>query len=325
MGFFAALPGALSQGLIWGVMALGLFISYKILDFADLTVDGSFCTGAAVCAVLIKAGVNFALAMLIALIAGLLCGLMTGLFNTLFGIPPILAGILSQLSLWSINLKILGGSQVTINRNSVTLLINASNHLQAILIMVAIIGVLITLLYWFFGTRQGCAIRAIGCNEKMARAQGINVAINKNIGLMLSNGLVALSGALYAQYMGSTNINMGRGAIVTGLAAIIIGLAIIKWLPDNFVLKLVGVVVGAMIYFVVYQLIITFIFDTDLLKLLSALLVAIFLAIPHFKNKLVKRAVIGKQDEGGATKRRKVKKSKDANADEGDDKHVNEE
>lgn len=325
MEFFAALPGALSQGLIWGVMAIGLYISYKILDFADLTVDGSFCTGAAVCAVLIKAGVNFALAMLIALIAGLLCGLMTGLFNTVFGIPPILAGILSQLALWSINLKILSGSHVIINRNTTTLLINASNHLQTILVMVAIVVVLIAALYWFFGTRRGCSIRAIGCNEKMARAQGINVAINKNIGLMLSNGLVALSGALNAQYLGVSNINMGRGAIVIGLAAIIIGLAVVKWLPDNFAIKLAGVVVGAMIYYIVYQIIITIIDDTDLLKLLSALLVAIFLAIPHFKNKFVKRTATGQENKEGVTNKRKAKKHSVVSSDKGDDKYVDEE
>lgn len=289
MNFLSAIPGAISQGLIWGIMAVGLYISYKILDFADLTVDGSFCTGAAVCAVLIKAGVHFSLALLIALLAGFVCGLMTGLFNTLFGIPPILAGILSQLALWSINLKILGGSQVTINRNAVTLLITASDHLRTILIMIAFAAIVVGILYWFFGTRRGCAIRAIGCNEKMSRAQGINVSVNKIIGLVLSNGLVALSGALYAQYMGSTNINMGRGAIVTGLAAIIIGLALVKWLPNNFAIKLTGVVFGAIVYFIVYQIIITLSFDPDLFKLLSALLVAVFLAIPHFKEQISRK------------------------------------
>lgn len=286
MLFLRTIPGAVSLGLIWGVMAIGLYISYKILDFADLTVDGSICCGAVVCTVLINAGVNVAVAMLVAFVAGVLCGLMTGLFNTLFGIPPILAGILSQLALWSINLKILGIAHQSIDSNAHKLIVLQLNQLQTILVMLAIVVTLIALLYCFFGTRRGCSIRATGCNEKMARAQGINVAVNKNIGLMLSNGIVALSGALLCQYQGSADINMGRGAIVTGLAAVIIGLAIVSWLPDNFAIKLVGVVVGAVVYFMVYQFIVNLGFDTDLLKLLSALLVALFLAIPNFKKML---------------------------------------
>lgn len=289
MLFLRTIPGAVSLGLIWGVMAIGLYISYKILDFADLTVDGSICCGAVVCTVLINAGVNVALAMLAAFAAGVLCGLMTGLFNTLFGIPPILAGILSQLALWSINLKILGIAHMSIDSSQHALLVLQLNQVQTILVMLAVVVVLIGLLYCFFGTRRGCSIRATGCNEQMARAQGINVAVNKNIGLMLSNGIVALSGALLCQYQGSADINMGRGAIVTGLAAVIIGLAIVSWLPDNFAIKLVGVAIGAVVYFLVYQFIVNLGFDTDLLKLLSALLVAVFLAAPKIKQSIARR------------------------------------
>lgn len=328
MIFLKTIPGALSLGLIWGIMAIGLYISYKILDFADLTVDGSLCTGGAVCVVLVNAGVHVVFAVLIAFAAGLVCGLLTGFLNTAFGIPPILAGILSQLALWSINLKILGTANIPID-NSVFLFVKLKDNLQTILVMVAFVAVIGAALYWFFGTRKGCAIRAIGCNEKMARAQGINVAINKNIGLMLSNGLVALSGALLSQYQGYADINMGRGAIVTGLAAVIIGLAIVSKLPDNFALKIVGVTLGAIIYFLVYQFVINLGFDTDLLKLLSAALVAIFLAIPYFKSKLVKRTATGQEDKDNATKsksrNRKIKECKDENVVEGDDKHVEEE
>lgn len=285
MLFLKTIPGALSLGLIWGVMAIGLFISYKILDFADLTVDGSFCTGGAVCVVLVNAGVNIALAILIAIISGLVCGLITGLLNTACGIPAILAGILTQLALWSINIKILGNKANIPISSKATIIVMVGNNTQTILVMLAIVAALVALLYGFFGTQIGCSIRATGCNEKMARAQGINTQIYKVVGLMLSNGLVAFSGAMISQYQGYADINMGRGAIVTGLAAIIIGLAIVNWLPDNFAIKIVGVAVGAVIYYLVYQLIINLGFDMNLLKLLSAVLVAVFLAAQYWKNK----------------------------------------
>lgn len=285
MIFLRTIPGAVSLGLIWGVMAIGLYISYKILDFADLTVDGSICTGAVVCAVLLNVGVPLPVAMLISLIAGCACGLITGLFHTLLGIPPILSGILTQLALWSVNLKILGKAHESLNGDKVFLLVNQLNQWQTILIMLGIVAVLIGLLYWFFGTQAGCAIRATGCNEKMARAQGINTKVYKVVGLTISNGIVAFSGALLAQYLSSADINMGRGAIVTGLAAVIIGLAVVSKISSNFAVQLVGVVAGAIVYFMVYQFIVNLGFDTDLLKLLSALLVALFLAVPYWKNK----------------------------------------
>lgn len=297
MVFLNTIPGALSLGLIWGVMAIGLFISYKILDFADLTVDGSFCTGGAVCVILINAGVNVALAMIVALLAGVVCGLITGLLNTACGIPPILAGILTQLALWSVNIKILGNKANVPVGNDEPIIVMIGNNLQTILVMLGIVTVTVGLLYWFFGTRRGCSIRAVGCNEKMARAQGINVAVNKNIGLMISNGLVALSGALISQYQGYADINMGKGAIVTGLAAIIIGLALVNWLPDNFAIKIVGVVFGAIVYYLVYQLIINLGFDMNLLKLLSALLVALFLAAQYWKNKYWRGRKAGKRKQ----------------------------
>lgn len=285
MLFLRTIPGALSLGLIWGVMAIGLYISYKLLDFADLTVDGSFCTGGAVCVVLINAGVNVALALLLALVAGVVCGMITGLLNTACGIPPILAGILTQLALWSINIKILNNKANVSVANGKTVIVTIGDNLQTILVMLGVAAVIIGALYWFFGTQRGCSIRAVGCNEQMARAQGINVAVNKNVGLMISNGLVALAGALMSQYQGYADINMGRGAIVTGLAAIIIGLAVVSWLPDNFAIKVVGVALGAVVYFMVYQFIINLGLDMNLLKLLSAVLVALFLSAQYWKNK----------------------------------------
>ncbi len=289
MLFLRTIPGAISLGLIWGVMAIGLYISYKILDFADLTVDGSICTGAVVCATLMNVGVPMPVALLIAVLAGCVCGLITGMFHTLMGIPPILSGILTQLALWSVNLKILGKAHESLNGDKVFLLVQQMNQWQTILIMLGIVAVLTGLLYWFFGTKIGSAIRATGCNERMARAQGINTKAAKVLGLAVSNGVVALSGALLCQYLSSADINMGRGAIVTGLAAVIIGLAVVSRISSNFAVRLIGVVVGAIIYFTVYQFIVNLGFDTDLLKLLSALLVALFLAIPYWKNKYYRK------------------------------------
>lgn len=286
MVFLNTIPGALSLGLIWGVMAIGLFISYKILDFADLTVDGSFCTGGAVCVILINAGVNVALAMIVALLAGVVCGLITGLLNTACGIPPILAGILTQLALWSVNIKILGNKANVPVGNDEPIIVMIGNNLQTILVMLGIVTVTVGLLYWFFGTRRGCSIRAVGCNEKMARAQGINVAVNKNIGLMISNGLVALSGALISQYQGYADINMGKGAIVIGLAAVIIGEVVFGKLFRNFGLKLLAVSLGAIIYYVVIQAVVSLSnINTNYLKLITAAIVAVFLAIPYWKGR----------------------------------------
>lgn len=284
-----ALPGAIAQGLIWGIMAIGLFISYKVLNFADLTVDGSFCTGGAVCALLMVNGVNVWAALLAAIIAGALAGLITGVFNTLMGIPEILAGILTQLVLWSVNLKVLGGSNLSLSARTYPVLLSTLSVGKSLIIASAFLVVITGVLYLFFGTETGSALRATGANPKMARAQGINAAFYKVLGLVISNALVALSGALLAQYQGFADVNMGRGAIVTGLAAIIVGLAIVSKISENFAVRLIGVVAGSVVYFVIFTTIVCLGLDTDLLKMFSALVVAVFLALPHFKNKLKHR------------------------------------
>lgn len=294
-----ALPGALSQGLIWGIMALGLYLSYKILDFADLTVDGSICTGAVVSAVLITNGVHWSIALLVSLVAGMICGSITGLLHTAMGIPAILSGILTQLSLWSINLKILGKANLSVSARNYSLIVTSMQNWQTILVMVCALTLIIGIMYWFFGTQLGCSIRATGCNGEMARAQGINTNATKVLALAISNGLVALSGALLCQYQGFADINMGRGAIVIGLAAVIIGGAITKKISSNFAVQLIGVVLGAIIYYFVYQIVICLGLDTDLLKLLSATVVAIFLSIPHFKRTFSKHKKLNTKDIGG--------------------------
>ncbi len=285
MEIINAMPGAVAQGLIWGIMAVGLYITYKILDFADLTVDGSICTGGAVCAVLIVNGVNPWVALIAALLSGAITGLITGMFHTLMGIPAILSGILTQLMLWSINLKILGQANLSINPRVYNLSVSMLQIWKTVGIVAAILAVLIAVLYWFFGTEIGSSIRATGSNPDMCRSQGINTEVNKVIGLIISNALVALSGALLVQYQGFADINMGKGAIVIGLAAVIVGLAVFSKIGRNFAVRLIGVVVGSIIYFVVYQVVISLGLDKELLKLFSALLVAIFLAVPYWKDK----------------------------------------
>jgi len=286
---FGALPGSISQGLIWGIMAIGVYITYRILDVADLTVDGSFATGGAVAVVLILNGCNLWLAMLLAFIAGLLTGLITGLLHTLMGIPPILSGILTQLALYSINLKIMGKANQSINVNQTDLLVSLrwvkefAFHNPLITIGV-VLAIMIGLLYWFFGTEMGSAIRATGINQNMSRAQGINTNFNKVLGIMLSNGLVAFSGAFLAQYQGFADVKMGQGAIVIGLAAVIIGEALLGKIFKNFALRLLSVAIGSIIYYIVIQAVITMGMDANLLKLLSASIVAIFLAIPYWKK-----------------------------------------
>lgn len=285
LGLLNAMPGAIAQGMIWGIMAIGVYITYKILDFADLTVDGSLCTGGAVCAVLVAAGVNVWLAMLVAFIAGMLTGLVTGILHTFMGIPPILSGILTQLMLWSVNLKIMGKANQALNARQHFVAVTQLDRPRTLITLTVFCIVLIAVLYWFFGTERGASIRATGCNASMSRAQGINTDFNKILALVLSNGLVALAGALLAQYSGQADINMGRGAIVIGLAAVIIGEALISKLSRNFIVKLLGVVIGGVVYYIVYQTVIYLGLDTDLLKMLSAIVVAIFLAVPYWKKK----------------------------------------
>lgn len=287
-----ALPGAAALGLIWGIMAIGLYITYKILAISDLTVDGSICTGALVCALLITKGVDPWIAMICAMVAGALCGLVTGFLHTVLGIPAILSGILTQLALWSVNLKLAdGSSQIPVSWRNYDVILSSNNNNDAIITLVIIAGAIIALLYWFFGTSFGCSLRATGCNLNMSRAQGINTELNKVIGLMISNSLVALAGAILAQYQGFYNINMGRGAIVIGLAAIVIGEA---RSARNFAVRLLGVLVGGIIYYLVYQIIVFLGFDTDLLKMLSAVVVALFLGVPNLKDKLMTKIRIRK-------------------------------
>ena len=295
--FINALPGAITQGMIWGVMAIGLYITYKLLEVSDLTVDGSFCTGGAVCVMMMLSGCNVWIAMLGAMLVGMAAGLVTGFFHTKCGIPAILAGILTQLGLWSVNLAIMGmKANQALNVNNFELLVNL-RYLQEvqkgtrpvwqhpILVVAVVTAVLIGILYWFFGTEKGASIRATGANEHMARAQGINTNANKVLGLMLANGLVALSGALLSQYQGFAEINMGRGAIVIGLAAIIIGEVAFSKIFINFALKLLAVAIGAVLYYMVVQFVVSVLaINTNYLKLFSALIVAVFLAVPYWKQ-----------------------------------------
>ena len=305
-----ALPGALAQGLIWGIMAIGLYITYKVLDLSDLTVDGSFCTGGAVCAMMLVAGYNVWVAMLVAFVAGMLAGFVTGMLHTALKIPAILSGILTQLGLWSINLAIMDmKANQALNVNNYDLLVSL-RYLQDVskglrpfyqhpLFTVGLFTlVIVGILYWFFGTELGASIRATGANVNMARAQGINTNLNKVMGLMLSNGLVALSGALLAQFQSFADINMGRGAIVIGLAAIIIGQVTFGKIFRNFALKLISVSLGSVIYYVVIQAAISLLdINSNYLKLISAAVVAVFLAVP---NVMPNFHAMGKKEAGHA-------------------------
>ncbi len=288
MSFLASmlkmLPDAAAQGLIWGILAIGVFITYKLLDFSDLTVDGSICTGGAVAALLIINGVPVGIAMVAAFCAGALAGLVTAVLHTKMGIPPILSGILTQLALYSINLRIMGKSMLAVSVDKFDLLVSVRNQEVSCLVALLFVAAIIAVLYWFFGTELGCAIRATGANGNMSRAQGINTDRMKLVGLILSNGLVGLSGGLYTQYLGSVTVNMGRGAIVIGLAAVIIGEVLFSKIFRNFALRLAGVVIGAIIYYVVIALVIQLGLNTDDLKLFSAAFVALALFVPYWKS-----------------------------------------
>ena len=301
----SSLPGGVAQGLIWGIMAIGVYLTYKILDIADLTVDGTMCTGGAVCVMMITTGHSVPMALLCAFLAGMAAGMVTGLLHTAMGIQALLAGILTQLALYSINLKIMGwgtgagraNQAISVDKYN---LVVSSRYLfdgtypwykSPILWGAIFCAVIILILYWFFGTELGCAIRATGANPNMSRAQGINVDFNKVLGLMLSNGLVALSSGLFAQYQGFADINMGRGAIVIGLAAVIIGDVIFSRIFRNFGLKLLAVVLGSIIYYIVMQVVLWLKLDSDMFKLLSAAIVAVFLAIPYWKGKYFRAPV----------------------------------
>ena len=294
-----ALPGAAAQGLIWGIMAIGVYLTFRILDVADLTVDGTMCTGGAVCVMMLMSGHSVWVSMLAATGAGMLAGLATGIFHTFMGIPAILAGILTQLGLYSANLKIMGKANQAVNGNKFDLLVSLRNvknvpfYQNTIFIVAIFIVVLIAILYWFFGTELGCSLRATGCNPNMSRAQGINTDVCKVLGLMLSNGLVALSSALLAQYQGFADVNMGRGAIVIGLAAVIISEVIFgKFCAHRkaaFAFTLGAVFIGAILYYLVIALVLWLKMPSDYMKLFSAVVVACFLAVPYMKDTYFKK------------------------------------
>ena len=292
--FISAIPGALAQGLIWGIMAIGVYITFRVLDFADLTVDGTLATGGAVLVITMMNGMNVYVALLLSFIAGCVAGLVTGVLNTLLGIPPILAGILTQLALYSVNLRILGKSNQALSIYKYHVLASMTDITKAIIIVAIFVVAIIAILYWFFDTELGHSIRATGCNQNMSRANGINIKFTKIVALILSNGLVALAGGLLSQYQGFADVNMGRGAIVIGLAAVIIGEVIFGKIFKNFALRLLAVAFGGIIYYIVMQFVINLGLNTDDLKLLTAVIVAIFLGIPYIKNQYAQKHIKSK-------------------------------
>ncbi len=288
-----SLPGAVAQGFVWGILALGVFVTYKLLDYADLTVDSSLCTGGAVAAVCITAGMNCYLALIFAILAGMAAGLITGVLHTVLGIPAILSGILTQLALYSVNMRIMGlTSNIAVSRTEYSLVLTSAEMTTALLIGAVFVAAVIAVLYWFFGTELGCSIRATGNNEHMSRAQGINTNTMKVLGLVISNGLVGLAGGILAQYQGNADINMGRGAIVIGLAAVVIGQVLFHRVK-NFALRLLSTVIGSVIYFIVYTIVIWAGLSTTDLKLFSAVIVAIFLSVPYIKSTYFKKKAKG--------------------------------
>ena len=302
LALLRSLPGACAQGLIWGLLALGVYITYKLLDFADLTVDGSMATGGAVAVMLIRAGMNPWLALIFAFLAGMAAGFITGMLHTSLGIPGILASILTQISLYSINLNILGSSNQAVSVDKYSLVVSlryisdsTASKIRMFTTCILFCVVLVAILYWYFGTEQGHAIRATGCNRQMARAQGINTDFHTVLALMISNGLVGLSGGLYAQYQGAADVNMGRGAIVIGLAAVIIGDVLFGKMCAGkkiaFAYTLLSVIAGAILYYLVLSVVLWLKFQSDDLKLFSAIVVAIFLSIPYLKAKHSRKGV----------------------------------
>lgn len=292
--FISAIPGALAQGLIWGIMAIGVYITFRVLDFADLTVDGTLATGGAVLVITMMNGMNVYVALLLSFIAGCVAGLVTGVLNTLLGIPPILAGILTQLALYSVNLRILGKSNQALSIYKYHVLASMTDITKAIIIVAIFVVAIIAILYWFFDTELGHSIRATGCNQNMSRANGISIKFTKIVALILSNGLVALAGGLLSQYQGFADVNMGRGAIVIGLAAVIIGEVIFGKIFKNFALRLLAVAFGGIIYYIVMQFVINLGLNTDDLKLLTAVIVAIFLGIPYIKSQYAQKHIKSK-------------------------------
>lgn len=299
--FSNAMVGAVSQGVLWAVMALGVYITFKILDFPDMTVDGSFATGGCTCAILIATGWNPVPAMIVSILAGSVAGLLTGLLTTKLKIPGILAGILMMLALYSINLHIMGGPNKPLSRVDMTSMNYVSKWLHlgeifkdnATSISSLITGVLfcaalISALYWFFGTEIGCAIRSTGDNPHMSRALGVNTDNMQILALMVSNGLVALSGALVMQQQRFGDVSMGIGTIVIGLASIIIG-EVIFGRRIAFWYYLLSVVCGSVIYRLIIAIVLQLGMKTQDLKLLSAIVVAIALSVPVIKKNFSKK------------------------------------
>ncbi len=289
MNLLNALPGSIAQGIIWGIMALGVYITFRLLDFADLTVDGSFATGGAVTVMLVLAGVPLPVALLAATLAGVTAGLTTGLLHVVLGIPPILSGILTQIALYSVNLHIMGMSaNKALSAQKYNLMVSLMTPVRSIFVGALFAAALIALLYWYFGTEQGSSIRATGSNPSMSKANGININFTKILALALSNGLVALSGGLLVQYQGFADINMGRGAIVIGLAAVIIGEVLGESLLRkhmNFAIRLIFVIMGGIIYYVVVNIVLWLKLNSNDLKLFTAIIVAIFLAVPYLQGR----------------------------------------
>lgn len=282
------MPGSVAQGLIWGIMALGVYITFKILNFADLTVDGTLGTGGAVAVMLILNGFPPSVALIFAFAAGMLAGLVTGILHTVLGIPDILSGILTQIALYSVNMNIMGRSNQAVSVDKYNLVVSLRYIPAAIVATILFLVVIIGVLYWYFGTEQGFTIRATGCNPNMSRAQGINTNFAKVLALVISNGLVGLAGGLYAQYQGNSDVNMGRGAIVIGLAAVIIGEVLGEAIFGkrlNFIGRLAFVAIGAIIYYVVIAFVLWLGLPSEDMKLFSAIVVAIFLAIPYLRGK----------------------------------------
>ena len=306
------IPAGAAQGLIWGLMALGVYITFRILNIADLTVDGSFTTGGAVTVMLILGGYNPVVALLAAMITGTLAGMCTGLLHTKLGIPPILAGILTQFSLYSINLRIMGSAaNKALNADKYNLIISSRNISPAIITGILLAIIFVAVLYWFFGTEKGTALRATGNNPLMSSAQGINIDTMKVLGLGLSNALVALSGGFISQFQGFADINMGRGAIVIGLAAVIIGEVLYNIFfkkHGNFAISMLFVVFGGVVYYIVVVLVLWLKLPSNDLKLFTAVIVAVFLAVPYLQAqakssfKRLKKDSKKLSDEGGMSK-----------------------
>lgn len=288
---FTALVGAIAQGILWGAMVLGVYITYKLLDIADLTADGSFAFGGCVCAVMI---VNFKMNPLLALVfatfAGMLAGFVTGALHTIFEIPAILAGILTQISLWSINLRVMGKSNIPLLKTDtifswLTDATGVGNAVSGVILGGIIIVFIIIILYWFFGTELGSSLRATGNNEAMIRALGVNTGHAKLLALIISNGLIGLSGGLIVQSQKYADINAGTGAIVIGLAAIVIGEVVIGKVI-SFWMKLLAAVVGSIVYFVIRSIVLQLGMDANDMKMLSAIIVALALAVPVMSAKI---------------------------------------